>query len=142
MLIKHLRKYGAYKTTGLLFIDGKRIAETIEDIGRPDGIKINKETCLPEGLYNVTISHSPAFGRPMILLFTNPQDFSCELGNIRFTGIRVHYGEKTSHTEGCVCIPSNKDLSILFGMIQAALGNGDQVLWEITRDDPPVSLAA
>lgn len=131
MVVTHLRTYLADKTTGKIIIDGQVLGNTLEDIGRPSGIKIPKETCIPEGNYCVAITQSQRFGRPMILLFTNPKTLACELDNIKFTGIRVHSGSTTAHTEGCVLYQG--DLKALESMIAQALDRGEQVTWQIGR---------
>lgn len=136
MNLLHLRQYDNLATVGRLFLGGDNLGATLEDIGRPDGIKIQNETCIPEGLYAVTITKSTRFGRDRLLLFTDPADKSCRLGNIRFTGIRVHKGTKTAHTAGCVLFAG--DLDALEAMVQAAIDRGEEVTWEIRRDDPPV----
>jgi len=107
------------------------MGNTLEDIGRPSGVKIPKETCIPEGNYRVAITQSQRFGRPMILLYSNPKTYACELDNIKFTGIRVHSGSKTSHTEGCVLYQG--DLKQLETLVAEALNRGESVTWEISR---------
>jgi hypothetical protein len=131
MVITHLRRYEADRTTGQIFVEGRVLGNTLEDIGRPAGIKIPKETCIPEGRYRVAITQSTRFGRPMILLYTDGKDFACMHEGIRFTGIRVHSGTKTSHTEGCVLYQG--DLPALESMIAQALNQKDVVTWEIGR---------
>ena len=131
MKIAHKRSYEALRTVGQLFIDGKPYGSTIEDIGRPYGVKVAKETCIPEGSYRVTITQSQRFGRPMMLLYTNPLDKSVDMGGIKFTGIRVHKGTKTEHTEGCVLYQG--DLAELQSLVDAAFQRGEQVTWDIER---------
>lgn len=131
MVITHLRTYLADRTTGRVIVDGQVLGSTLEDIGRPRGIKIPKETCIPEGKYRVAITHSTRFNRPMILLYTDSKDFACTLDEVRFTGIRVHSGTKTEHTEGCVLYQG--DLGGLENMVAAALNREESVTWEIGR---------
>jgi hypothetical protein len=131
MVVTHLRNYLFDRTTGNISIEGKVLGATLEDIGRPSGIKIQDETCIPEGNYKVAITQSQRFGRPMILLFTNPKTLACELDNIKFTGIRVHSGTKTAHTAGCVLYQG--DLKALEAMIAERLNKGESVTWEIAR---------
>jgi hypothetical protein len=136
MKIEQLRQYHSKRTTAVLIVDGVEAGLTIEDVGRPGGIKIPKETCIPEGLYKAKITYSPKFKRNMILLYTNPQNYACELENIVFTGIRVHRGSTTDHTEGCPLYQG--DLNALENAIAEAERRGEEVLWEIGRDDSPV----
>jgi hypothetical protein len=128
MIIIQRRTYLADRTTGQLEIAGEILGSTLEDIGRPAGIKIPKETCLPEGDYLARITQSQRFGRPMILLFTDPKTLACTHGGIRFDGIRVHAGSTTAHTEGCVLYKG--DLAALEKLIA---GSSDPVTWRITR---------
>jgi len=125
------RTYQADRTTGTLSLDGQSLGATLEDIGRPAGIKIDKETCIPEGSYHVTINHSNRFGRDMILLYSNPADLSCDLGGVRFTGIRIHKGVKTEQTEGCILFQG--DLASLESAVAAARGAGETITLEVGR---------
>jgi hypothetical protein len=88
-------------SSGILRIDGEYFCEELTDAARPFGVKVPGKTCLPPGQYHVTITPSVRFKRPMLLLYTNAKDLSCEHGGIRFTGIRMHGGETHLHTEGC-----------------------------------------
>ena len=72
MVITHLREYQALQTVGKLSIAGEPLGATLEDIGRPAGVKIPAETCIPEGEYRVAITFSNRFQRNMILLYTDP----------------------------------------------------------------------
>lgn len=134
MVITHLRTYQADKTTGRIMVEGRVLGNTLEDVGRPRGIKIPAETCIPEGVYRVAITLSARFKRPMILLYTNPKDFTCDHDHMLFSGIRVHSGTKTQQTEGCVLIPDPISLQNLENIIGLALNNGESVTWTITRD--------
>jgi hypothetical protein len=133
MIIDHLRTYEADRTTGTIEVEGNILAQTIEDIGRPKGIKIPKETCIPEGSYHVTITESARFRRPMILLYTSQIRMTCDHDGISFAGIRVHGGTKTNHTEGCILIPDPVSLSFLENFIGRALRGGEPVTWNIGR---------
>ena len=131
MIVAQCRHYLTDKTTGYLRIDGDILGDTLEDIGRPEGIKIAKETCIPEGTYKATITMSQHFGREMILLYTNDNDMSCDLSGCTYTGIRVHKGTKTEHTEGCVLFQG--DLPALEQRVKDAIAAGEKVTWIIGR---------
>ncbi len=133
MIIEHFRTYESDKTTGYIEVEGNVLAKTLEDIGRPSGIKIPKETCIPEGEYKVTITESARFKRPMLLLYTNPTRMTCEHDGITFSGIRVHSGNKTMHSEGCILIPDSVSLQFLESFIGRALKGGETVTWIIGR---------
>ena len=131
MIILHKRTYQTDKTIGVIQINDKTLGVTLEDIGRPAGIKIPKETCIPEGEYHVAITMSTRFGREMLLLYSNEKDRSCDLTGCLFTGIRVHKGTKTEHTEGCVLYQG--DLPALEKRVADAIASGDKVTWVIRR---------
>jgi len=133
-IINHLRTYQTTKTTGEIIIDGAVFGYTIEDIGRPFGIKIPAETCIFEGLYKVGYTDSPKFGRKMLQLYTDDTTKECRHGGIVFTGIRVHGGETVAHTEGCPLYAktSPNPLTALESLIVAKLALGP-VYWAIGR---------
>ncbi len=136
MVVTHLRTYQADKTTGRIMVEGRVLGKTLEDIGRPSGIKIPQETCIPEGEYHVAITMSARFQRPMILLYTNPKSLTCDHDHMAFSGIRIHSGNKTVQTDGCVLIPDQVSLQHLESIVGKALNNGESVTWTITRDQP------
>ena len=131
MIILHKRTYQADRTIGVIQINDKTLGVTLEDIGRPVGVKIPKETCIPEGEYHVAVTMSTRFGREMLLLYSNEKDRSCDLSGCLFTGIRVHKGTKTEHTEGCVLYQG--DLPALEKLVSDTLAKGENVTWVIGR---------
>lgn len=102
-IITQIRSYKANATISELYVDDARCCYTLEDVARPDGVKIPGETCIPEGCYIATVSHSPRFGREMILLCSEGKDAIIRDG-ITFTGLRVHKGNTVEDTEGCVLV--------------------------------------
>jgi len=132
MIINQLRTYFKDRTTSRLFVDGVELPDkTLEDCGRPEGVKVQDETCIPEGVYGVKITHSPLFKKPMIILFNQPSDLSVRSGTVQWTGIRVHSGVNTSHTAGCVLYGPYEALQ---ARIQKELDSGKPVYWIIGRD--------
>ena len=127
MIINHLRTYEQDRTTGKLYVNGDRFGSTVEDIGRPPGVKIYAETCIPEGVYRVIISMSGRFKKPMMLLY-NQDDFSVDNSGIRFTGIRVHKGVGIEHTSGCVLLLNYEVLQ------ERVADSSERVFWIISRD--------
>jgi hypothetical protein len=89
-------------SSGALSIDGKWFCFTLEDAARAYGVKVQDKTCIPSGEYGVTITPSTRFERPMLHIYSDKVSMACELGAIRFTGIRVHGGTNHMHTAGCV----------------------------------------
>jgi hypothetical protein len=134
VIISHIRTYLTDKTVGRLLVEDKEFGITLEDIGRPSGVKIPSETCIPEGEYKVAITMSARFGRPMILLYTNPQNFNCEHDGQVFSGIRVHGGTKISMTAGCILVPDPITVNYLENLIGKTLKAGEQVTWLISRE--------
>lgn len=138
------RGFTETSSSGSLYIDGGYFCETLEDAARDYGVKIYGKTCIPRGLYNVTITPSQRFGRPMILLYTNPKDLSCEHGGIRFTGVRVHGGNSHENTEGCPLVGFERISpdrikktaeGALFNRVKAAIDSGDTVTLKIRNEE-------
>jgi hypothetical protein len=137
MLIEIIRdSFSDISSAGKLLINGEFVCFTLEDCARAYGIKVDGKTCLPSGTYAVTITPSARFKRPMILLYTNPKDLSCEHGGIRFTGIRLHGGNTVENTEGCVLVGRIRDSvdrvhgseeQLVFNRVKAAIDSGDKV---------------
>lgn len=143
MIITTLRTYEKHHTDGRVFVNGKKFGESLEDAGRPPGVKIAAETCIPEWAYKVAISYSNKFKRDMLVLYNIDDDHSVERFGIRFTGIRMHGGNDIKHTAGCPMVARNSDKagkiwgsleSELFNLVKRAIDKGEEVLWVITGD--------
>ena len=128
MIINQFRTYLKDKTVSQLFSNSVCIGTTLEDVGRPAGVKIQAETCIPEGVYKVAISHSPRFDKNMMVLYNITNDHSVERDGVRFTGVRVHRGSNIQHTEGCIL---HKNYEELQKDVQASLDKGEDVYWVI-----------
>lgn len=83
-------------TIGKLFIDGEYHCDTLEDV--PRVIKVDHETCIPKGTYDVIISMSQRFKKLMPSLLNVPG----------FEGIRIHSGNTHADTSGCILVGQNK----------------------------------
>ena len=129
MIINCLRTYQADKTTGEIFVNGQHFGPSLEDPGRPANVKIPSQTCIPEGVYNVKITHSNRFNKPLMLIH-NQADLSVQNSGIRFTGIRVHAGANVGHTAGCPLVTNYEALQ---AQVQAALDAGESVLWVVSN---------
>lgn len=83
-------------TEGKLFVDGVFECYTVEDEVRTNGEKIYGKTAIPAGTYNVTITYSNHFKRFLPLIQGVPN----------FEGVRIHSGNSSSDTEGCIIVGS------------------------------------
>ena len=98
MKIKLVRKLGNAKfTEGRLYIDGVFECFTVEDADRvleSGGVKIRNLTAIPKGIYNIILSMSIRFKKILP-----------EVLNVKgFSGVRIHGGNKSADTEGCIII--------------------------------------
>jgi hypothetical protein len=79
-------------TIGTLSINGIFECFTLEDRVRP--VKIHGATAIPAGIYEVAITFSDRFQKPLPLLLNVPN----------FAGIRIHPGNTAADTEGCILV--------------------------------------
>lgn len=85
------------RTLGELLLDGQHFAWTLEDAVRDR--KIPNETAIPEGVYEVVVTYSNRFKKPLPLLLKVPN----------FEGVRFHGGNGPDDTEGCILIGEQRD---------------------------------
>lgn len=99
-------------TSGTLSIDGKYFCATLEDTNRDlnkngkfDGAesKIYGETCIPFGTYEVIVTMSNKFKRELPLLLNVPH----------FEGIRIHRGNYTKDSYGCILVGEKCNKGVL-----------------------------
>ena len=111
-------------TIGEIFVDGVHECFSCEDVVRV--AKVPGETAIPAGRYRVTITQSARFGRLMPLINDVPG----------FDGIRIHTGNTSADTEGCILVGQNAGTSTvaasklafdaLYPKIEAALQDGGE----------------
>lgn len=128
-------------TIGSLFIDGEFFCYVCEDVireqpGQPvEAWKVPGKTAIPAGEYGVVVTMSNRFKRRLPLLENVPG----------FAGIRIHPGNTSEDTEGCLLpglaktgnqvLSSRAAFDLLFAKINAACNDGAAVTIEIRN--PP-----
>ena len=96
---------------GDLFINGEFFCYTLEDEKRADGVKVYGETAIPTGTYNVLLTKSNRFKRLMPLIVDVPM----------FRGIRIHGGNTSKDTLGCILVAFNTDYKKIWGTAEKYL---------------------
>lgn len=92
---------------GKLYINGKYFCDTLEDVDRGlddsmteddiKAIKIKGQTAIPVGIYTVLLTYSPKYKKVMPLI-----------NNVKgYSGIRIHSGNSSKDTEGCLLVGKN-----------------------------------
>ena len=96
-------------TIGKLYIDDVYFCDTIEDTvrdinknGKFDNgeKKIHSKTAIPYGIYEIKWTYSPRFKKYTPQLMNVPS----------FEGIRIHAGNTSADTEGCLILGENKQV--------------------------------
>lgn len=113
------QKFTDSSTIGELSVNGAFECWTLEDTVRKT--KIAGITAIPQGRYEVVVTFSNRFQKPMPLLIGVPG----------FEGIRIHSGNCCEDTEGCLLVGRTKGpnfvgesrlaFTSLFKAIQAAI---------------------
>ena len=94
--------FGEKSTEGKLFVNGTFECYTLEDKDRKledGGEKVYGKTAIPRGKYNVITSYSNRFKKILPLIEDVPG----------FTGVRIHPGNTSEDTEGCILVGQNND---------------------------------
>lgn len=137
-------------TIGEMLIDGKHFCNTLEDVVRnlpevcpntPKGIackcagKVPGKTAIPAGTYKVILSYSNRFKRIMPEVLNVPH----------FLGIRIHKGNSSVDTDGCILVGtwdnkskdwisnSTKAYDELMTLLQKAIDNNEDITITIVR---------
>ena len=104
MIIKVMRTTeGDTFTEGKLYINDRFECYTIEDTDRKledDGEKVYGQTAIPRGSYAVRITPSNRFHKDLIKIDSVPY----------FTGIRIHSGNSSKDTDGCIIVGSTNTM--------------------------------
>lgn len=124
---------------GKLYIDGEYFCDTIEDTDRglDDSMsvkevlskKIKGQTAIPCGTYPIEITYSPKYKRLMPLIL-----------NVKgYSGIRIHSGNSSKDTEGCLLVGKNTVVGMVtdsrntYQKLFAKLRNEKNITIEIKR---------
>lgn len=89
-------EFGDTFTIGKFYIDGVFHCFSLEDKVR-QGEKVNGQTAIPNGTYSVIIDVSTRFGKQLPHILDVPN----------FTGVRIHTGNTSKDTEGCILLGQN-----------------------------------
>jgi len=110
---------------GSLFINGLFECFTLEDIERD--VKIKGRTAIAKGTYEIVVTMSARFAKRLPLLLNVPN----------FEGVRIHSGNTSEDTEGCILVGQTKSadfignsraaMSVLLPKIEKALKNKEKV---------------
>ena len=132
-------QYSSTSTTGELHVDGAFACFTLED--RVRSTKVPGATAIPPGRYEISVTWSNRFKRPLPLLMDVPN----------YTGVRIHTGNKSEDTEGCILVgrkrlpdlvsESRLAFDPLFAKIEEALRR-EKVFLEILQEGAPPELLA
>lgn len=126
-------------TIGDLLLDGQIFCSTLEDPIREvpnqpvSAWKVAGDTAIPAGTYRVAVTYSPKFERDLPLLLSVPG----------FEGIRIHGGNTSHDTEGCILVGqwnggefvsnSQKTLQSLMDMIEVSLIGKQPITIEVNN---------
>lgn len=88
-------------TIGALYVDGVFECYTLEDALRPS--KLYGRTAIPRGRYEVIINFSNRFKEYMPLLLHVPD----------FEGVRIHSGNTSEDTLGCILVGQTKGVNVI-----------------------------
>lgn len=140
MKIAVMRKWLTQEATiSEISVDGQFLCYGLEDCvreieGQPvEDWKIPGQTAIPRGTYALEITPSNRFKRDMLQVMEVPG----------FAGIRIHAGNTSADTEGCLLVGDTRSndfvgnsrnaLVKLFGTVAAAIHRGEEVSIEFVR---------
>jgi len=92
--------------------EGNYVCETLEDIVRGWGIKHGGTTAIPHTQggepYKLLVSMSQRFKRRMVMIYTEKNGYELKRNGISFKGIRIHGGNRSNNTWGCLLVASRR----------------------------------
>ena len=127
VLIRHARR-ADYTIGRLEDENGKKICDTLEPTWRDykgGELKIPKKSAIPEGTYRVVVTKSRRFQKYLPLLVGVPG----------FEGVRIHAGNTSRDTEGCILVGHNLQVGkVLWSRIAL------EKLMELIKNEKKISL--
>lgn len=87
-------EYSDTYTISRLYVDGVYECYVLEDKVRPVGVKVQDQTAIPAGVYSVVIDFSNHFQKLLPHILDVPM----------FEGVRIHSGNTSADTEGCLIV--------------------------------------
>jgi hypothetical protein len=134
MILHLIRKWFTEDSTvGELYVDGIFECFTLEDRMRT-GPKVPGATAIPEGTYDVIITPSVRFKRDLPLICGVPG----------FSGVRIHPGNTSADTEGCILVGQSRGddwigqsraaFDLLFAKMKTAMGAHLGMILTITNE--------
>lgn len=138
MNIRLVRQYGTDGfTEGKLYIDDVFECYTVEDEDRhleAGGTKVYGQTAIPKGTYGLVLSMSPRFKKVLPEILNVPG----------FTGVRIHSGNSSKDSEGCILVGSSNDrddddwvggskvaMTQLMEKLEIAKNSGEKIVIEV-----------
>ena len=100
LTLKRIAKKADYTIGRLEDENGVKICDTLEPTWRNykgGELKVPRKSAVPEGTYPVVVTKSWKFGKYLPLLVGVPG----------FEGIRIHSGNTSKDTEGCILVGQN-----------------------------------
>ena len=100
LILTRIARKAEYTIGRLEDENGKRICDTLEPTWRDykgGELKIPKKSAIPEGSYRVVVTKSQRFQKYLPLLVGVPG----------FEGVRIHAGNTSRDTEGCILVGQN-----------------------------------
>ena len=88
-------------------IEDRYFCDTLEPTWRDyehGAYKVKGRSAIPEGRYAVVISYSPKFKQWLPILLGGPEF------NRKWQGIRIHAGNCSEDTEGCILVGKNREV--------------------------------
>jgi hypothetical protein len=95
--------HGKDDTLGMLYINGKFRAFTLEDEHRET--KVAGETRIPEGVYALRLRKEGGFHQRYLVKFPEMHKGMLEVVNVpNFTYVLIHVGNDEADTDGCLLV--------------------------------------